>query len=138
MNEAEALRLRLNGVPVSRIAERLEVSETSVRNYVQRELDRQVDPENLRQMLALHTARYTDLINEHYQKAKTDPDAAYLVLKIMAQQERLHGIAKGKQLNIDLNVSQGKSAEEIRQELTERAKERMMQDAIEAEVVDDD
>lgn len=111
LQQVKALDMRLDGAQFTEIAEALGVSATSARNYVAAELERRADPTFIEAKIVEHQARYDSIIADHWEKAKTNEAAAYLVLNTMARQEKLLGLAAANK--IEVSVTNEKPKDEL-------------------------
>lgn len=101
----KALQLRHAGATYRQIGESLGVSAPTAQDYVQWALD-QVIEEPAADVLALELQRLDTLQMSWWAKAQNDTKAAELVMKIMATRQRLLGIDKPKEADMQFIFGQ--------------------------------
>lgn len=140
LQKVEALDLRLSGKSFAEIAQALDVSESSARNYVKHQLEKMTLPEELELLRAEHLARYSSIIKSHWSDAENDVVSADLILKVMRQVENLFGIAAPKRVSVDAKLEHNhiSTIDQIDDRLDSILSEIASREIEDAEIVEDE
>ena len=118
----EAWELRLAGHSLAHIAQKLGVSvaQTSRDVAAKYEEYRQHYAESAHQAATYDLNRLDRLIKAHWDEALTDPKTAAVVLKMLAQRERIYGYAAPTKTQVDVQVPVPQALQETEQALLQR------------------
>ena len=101
-----AMQMRIAGASIPQIAASLGVTASRVEHAIERSLLRRAEKQNVTAMRELEEQRLDDLLLSWAQRAKSDPRAADIVLRISERRSRLEGLDMPMRVDIATVIAQ--------------------------------